>query len=62
MQRLFTLMRHKDLIDSALGLLLSAGDDLLPLSTVEDLPLIVETLTPRGLGENHNAASAQPCC
>ena len=33
----------------AAGLLLSAGDDLLALSTVPDLPLIVESLTPRGL-------------
>eukprot|EP01052_Picozoa_sp_SAG31_P018638 SAG31_NODE_1328_length_8747_cov_11.561474_3_plen_216_part_00 len=31
------------------GLLLSAGDDLLPLSSIEELPLIVESLTPRGL-------------
>jgi hypothetical protein len=49
LQQLFGLMRFSDLIDSALGLLLSAGNDVVSLTTVDGLPGIVQSLSPRGL-------------
>ena len=49
MRNLFNFMRHPELLEWSLGLLLAAGDELFPLSTVDNLPGLVDSLTPKGL-------------
>ena len=49
MRNLFNFMRHPELVECSLGLLLAAGDELFPLSSVDNLPGLVNSLTPKGL-------------
>ena len=48
MQNLFNTMRYPALLDWSLGLLLAAGDQF-PLESVDDLPGLISSLTPKGL-------------
>ena len=49
MSSLFGFMRYPDLLEWSLGLLLASGDELFPLSAVENLDGLVESLSPKGM-------------
>jgi hypothetical protein len=49
MRNLFNFMRHPELLEWSLGLLLAAGDELFPLSSVDNLAGLIDSLSPKGL-------------
>lgn len=49
MVSLFSYMRHPQLLEWSLGLMLAAGDELFPLTDVDGMEELVEGLSPKGL-------------